>query len=120
MENRIRELRKQRGLTMKQLGALVGLGESTISQYENGKRQPDNETLLKLSACFGVTVGFLLGAEPESGAGTAKRPATRAELQAAFWGGDQDLTQEEMDELWDDVAEYAAFKAAQKKREKHD
>lgn len=65
MVNRIRELRKQRGITMKQLGEIVDLAESTISQYETGKREPDNETLLKISEYFGVTVGYLLGAENE-------------------------------------------------------
>lgn len=63
MNNRIRELRKLQGITMKQLGEVVDLAESTISQYETGKREPDNETLLKLSEYFGVTVGYLLGAE---------------------------------------------------------
>ena len=52
MNNRIRELRKQHKMTMKELGAVVGLAESTISQYETGKRQPDNETLLKLGEYF--------------------------------------------------------------------
>lgn len=63
MKNRIRELRKAQGLTMKELGAVVGLAESTISQYETGKRQPDNETLLRLGEFFGVSVDFLLGSE---------------------------------------------------------
>ena len=48
---------------MKQLGEVVDLAESTISQYETGKRQPDNETLLRLGEFFGVTVGYLLGVE---------------------------------------------------------
>lgn len=65
MGNRIRELRKSRGLTMKQLGEKLGLAESTISQYETGKRQPDNETLLELGEIFDVTVGYILGAEKE-------------------------------------------------------
>ncbi len=63
MNNRIRELRKEKGITMKQLGKVVCLAESTISQYETGKRQPDNEALLKMSEYFGVTVGYLLGVE---------------------------------------------------------
>lgn len=66
MKNRIRELRKQRGLTMKQLGAMLGLAESTVSQYETSKRQPDNETLLKLGEIFDVTVDYLLGVEKMS------------------------------------------------------
>lgn len=65
MQNRIRELRKSRNMTMKQLGEVVGVAESTISQYETGKRQPDNETVLKLGEFFDVTVGYILGAEKE-------------------------------------------------------
>lgn len=63
MGNRIRELRRAKGLTMKQLGEILGLAESTISHYETGRRQLDNETLLKISEYFDVTVGYLLGAE---------------------------------------------------------
>lgn len=63
MKNRIRSLRKAQGLTLKELGAIVGLAESTISQYETGKRQPDNETLLRLGEYFGVSVDYILGGE---------------------------------------------------------
>lgn len=48
---------------MKQLGEVLDLAESTISQYETGKRQMDNETLLKLGEYFDVSVGYILGAE---------------------------------------------------------
>lgn len=48
---------------MKQLGEIVDLAESTISQYENGKRQPDNETVFRMADYFDVTVGYLLGVE---------------------------------------------------------
>lgn len=61
MQNRIRELRKKRGITMKELGKVLGVAESTISQYELDKRQPDNKTLLSLADFFGVSVDYLLG-----------------------------------------------------------
>lgn len=61
MNNRIRELRKERKLTMKQLGERLGLAESTISQYETGKREPDHKTLVKISEFFHVSVDYLLG-----------------------------------------------------------
>ena len=67
MQNRIREIRKTLGLTMKELGAKIGVAESTISKYETGKRQPDNETLLKLGEALDVYVGYLLGVEPKEG-----------------------------------------------------
>lgn len=58
---RLRELRLQQGLTMKQVGADLGLAESTISLYENEKRQPDFATLAKFADYYGVTTDFLLG-----------------------------------------------------------
>ena len=45
---------------MKEFGAKFGMAESTISQYETGKRQPDYETLLKFSDFFGVSVDYIL------------------------------------------------------------
>ena len=63
MGNRVRELRKLRGLTMKQLGQELCVAESTVSQYETGTRSIDNETLLRLAEFFGVSVGYILGFE---------------------------------------------------------
>ncbi len=59
----LRELRKKNGFTMKELGVEIGVAESTISQYETGKRQPDYETLLKLAEFFGVSTDTLLRGE---------------------------------------------------------
>ena len=59
--NRIRELRTAAKLTMKQLGALVGASESSVSLYETGKRQPDNETCIRIADIFGVSLDYLLG-----------------------------------------------------------
>ena len=52
----IRELRKAKGLTQKQLAKLVDVTESQISQIENGKRNPGFETLLKLGEVFECSV----------------------------------------------------------------
>lgn len=60
---RLREARKKKSLTMKQLGAMVGVTEAAISHYELGKRQPDYDLAVKLSDCLGVSVDYLLGRE---------------------------------------------------------
>ncbi len=60
---RLRESRKRLKLTMKELGAMVGVTEAAISHYELGKRQPDYDLVVKLSDCLGVTVDYLLGRE---------------------------------------------------------
>lgn len=58
---KIKHLRKEKGLTLKQLGEILNLGESTMSMYESGKRSPDYETLKKLAEIFGCSTDFLLG-----------------------------------------------------------
>ena len=106
MNNRIRELRKKRNITMKQLGEVIDLAESTISQYETGKRQPDNETLLKLSEFFDVTVGYLLGAESkEAPAESGKRSVSDDDIKFALFGGDGEIT----DAMYQEVRQFAAF-----------
>lgn len=57
----LRALRKQRGLTMKQLGAAIGVAESTVSLYESGKRSPDIETLMRIADCFDISIDSLCG-----------------------------------------------------------
>ena len=59
--NRIRELRKEKGISMKILGEAIGVAESTISLYETEKRMPDADTLKKLARYFGVSIDNLLG-----------------------------------------------------------
>ena len=116
MGNRIRELRRAMRLTMKQLGEELGVAESTISHYETGRRQLDNETLLKLGEFFGVTVGYLLGVEENLKAPTGTGERSVSDAKAAFFDGyGDDLSDEEKDELWEDARVYAKFKAQQKK-----
>lgn len=57
---KLRALRKAQDLTMKQFGEIIGVSESTISLYENGKRQPDFTTLKKIADYFSVTIDYLL------------------------------------------------------------
>lgn len=61
--DRIKELRKKKNLTMKQLGEKLNLAESTISLYESNKREPDSITIAKLAMLFDVSVDYLLGVD---------------------------------------------------------
>lgn len=107
MGNRIRELRRSMGITMKQLGKELGVAESTISHYETGRRQLDNETLLRLGEFFGVTVGYLIGAEEnnKAPADIGKRSVSDEEIKFALFGGDGEIT----DEMYDEVKRFAAY-----------
>lgn len=57
----LREVRTAKGMSMKELGNIFGLAESTISLYETEKRQPDFSTLIKFAEYFDVSVDYLLG-----------------------------------------------------------
>jgi transcriptional regulator with XRE-family HTH domain len=58
---RLRELREEKGLTQEEFGVLMGLAKSTISQYENGTREPNITNLNKFAEFFGVSIDYLLG-----------------------------------------------------------
>lgn len=57
---RLRNLRKEHGLTQAELGIKLDLRPSTIGMYEQGRRQPDQATLTKLSRYFSVSLDYLL------------------------------------------------------------
>jgi repressor LexA len=57
---RIKEIRKRKKITAKELAEHVSVAESTMSLYENGKREPDFETLSKIARYLEVSVDYLL------------------------------------------------------------
>ena len=59
--NRIKEVRKRKGLSLQQVAVAVGVGNNTISRYETGKREPKLETWNKLADYFHVPVAYLKG-----------------------------------------------------------
>ena len=61
MKNRLKELRKEEGLSLEQVGKGVGLATNTISRYETGKREPKLETCQKLADFFKVPTEYLMG-----------------------------------------------------------
>lgn len=59
MENRIAELRKEKGLTLKQLGDILEIRDNTLSQYETGKRNPQLGLLQEIADFFDVSLEYL-------------------------------------------------------------
>ena len=60
---RLKELRKQNGLTQQQLADRIGVTKSVISFYELRERSPSPEVLAKLSYVFHISTDWLLGIE---------------------------------------------------------
>ena len=57
---KIKKLRKYAGITQRSLGELSGTSETTIKQYELGKRQPRIEQIKKIAKVFDFPLDLLL------------------------------------------------------------
>ncbi|HLK02247.1 MAG TPA: helix-turn-helix domain-containing protein [Streptosporangiaceae bacterium] len=71
---RLRHLRRARGLTLGELGERVGKAPSVMSLLENGRREPKLSLIEQLATALGVPVGELLSRQP---------PSRRAQLEIA-------------------------------------
>lgn len=60
LHERLRELRRERHLTLKQVGARTGLSIPYLSDLERGRCVPPLDTLKKLAGGYGVTVRDIL------------------------------------------------------------
>ncbi|MCD8372409.1 MAG: helix-turn-helix domain-containing protein [Clostridia bacterium] len=65
MENlfceRLKELRKEKGLGQTRLAELCGVSNGIISLWENGMREPTMSNLIKLAKIFEVSIDYLVG-----------------------------------------------------------
>lgn len=59
--NRIKELRKQKGVTMDGLAEYMGVSQGTIVHWENGSSQVKQDKSQKLADYFNVSEAYLLG-----------------------------------------------------------
>ena len=53
---KLKDFRKQKGFTMKEVGKKLNVAENTISQWERGKRKPSFQVLVKLAKLYGCSV----------------------------------------------------------------
>ena len=58
----LKKLREDAHLSQEQLADIIGVSKSTIGMYEQGKRMPNTNTILKdLASYFGVSIDYLVG-----------------------------------------------------------
>lgn len=112
------ELCTEKGITANKVLVDCGISRTSVAKWKKGAT-PNGTTIQKLSDYFGVTTDYLLGTETEKASTPeGRREVPKEELMAAFWGGDKDLSREELDAMWKDVERFAAFVAEQKRRER--
>ncbi len=58
---RLRDLREDADLTQTQLVELLGMHKTTYTNYEQGKREPPFELMIRLAKLYNVSIDYIAG-----------------------------------------------------------
>lgn len=90
---RLKELRKEKGMTQKELSEKIHLSRQTISKWENNNSLPDIQTLILLAEIFETTVLDILNEDEQIL--TAQTPLS-ANTKAKYLSFNDERRKEEM------------------------
>ena len=98
--NNLKTLRHNAGMKQVELADLLKIAQATLSGWETGRFQIDNDNLFKLADYFNVTTDYLLGKSDISSPAELTIPDELRRIGIAFDRGEfEDLTQDEIDAL---------------------
>jgi len=105
---RLEELRRQRGLSQTQMADVLQISQQAYSNYENGKRKPDYEMLIKIADFFETTTDWILGNSDERFSLNKNNSLSPEKLKLlkgigyAYCGGaEKELTNKDVDDILD-------------------
>ena len=58
---RLKDIRLEKGLDQKTLAISLNTSQTNVSRWENGKFEPDLDTLIKIARFFNVSTDYILG-----------------------------------------------------------
>lgn len=61
IKDKIKALRRTRGISQKELSQIIGVTKTTVSNWETGFAEPNGKALMKLSEFFDVAPDYLVG-----------------------------------------------------------
>lgn len=64
---RLKELRKEKNYTQKELAARLNLSSNSICEWEKGRCEPSIDILKQLSLIFNVSVDYIIGVSEDDG-----------------------------------------------------
>ncbi len=99
--NRIKQLRKDKGLSQQALAEQIGLHYRTLQNWENGYGEISIGKAKKLAEYFGVSVGYLLGIDDVS----AKDNITDLIAKINEWADERNLKQADPKIQWMRITE---------------
>lgn len=107
LSRKLKQLRKERGITQVDLAKMIGVERSSVGKYETGT-MPSAEVLTSIAEYFNVTTDYLLGVTDSQ-----PSPKRDAEVQKIINTLPLDLLD---DEELQKLVEYAEFLVMQKKK----
>ena len=113
---RVKAICKERKIPISKLESDLGFSNGYVGQLRKGVFPADR--LAKIANYLEVTTDYLLSGEETKKAPTPEdeRVIDDRKMKAAFLGGLADgLSDEEIDEYWDDARDYIGYKIQQKK-----
>lgn len=115
--HRLKEKRKERSLTQKDVADQLGVGRTTYAMYESENRDPDTDTLQRMADFFEVSTDYLLGRDAPEWASNDDVVALDDFLDnhANMSYGGENLTQEERQRVKDIITGLFWEKAKKRK-----
>jgi len=113
---RIKQLRKEKNLTLRELSQKADISISFLSDIENGRSNPSLERLKDIAEALGTTVSYLLGEAPNPYIPeeyTQKHKVTKRDLmqyedfikQAGIFFMNDEVAEEDKEKLFRDISE---------------
>jgi transcriptional regulator with XRE-family HTH domain len=107
LAHKLRVLRAERGLTLREAAAKSGVAKETISDIERGLRHPHDPTLAKIAKGYGVPVEELLE-EPALAAGKGEASQEAGSAEAKWQRPSLDQVRDTFAPLADGLNRYCA------------
>ena len=116
--SRINGLLAEKGISKRDFYRDCGITSASYSLWNTGKTTPRMKNLEVIANYLETTTDYFLTGEKTKKAPTqeGEREIDDRQMKAAFLGGlANGLSDEEIDEYWDDARDYIGFKIQQKK-----
>ncbi len=82
LPKKLKQKRKQQGLTQAQLSARIGITQAFLAEIESGRKRPSIEVLEKLCDTLGCSADYLLGIEQSRRYKTLEQSALPSSLSS--------------------------------------
>lgn len=94
----IRNSRKKKNMTQKELAEKIGVSHNTISDWESGNHKPDADSIMLLCKVLDVDANYMLDWEEKKASYNIKSKLKEALKENNFFEG-EDLTEENFNKL---------------------